>query len=143
METRLNTNAQRIYQICILSNCTLVKTLCFMFQNGFRVIPFRYPFLSPNSSCSGFLLFNIFVIFQASENQLPYPGWALAVLALLIVFAMLPVPVCFVYSLLQDRRSPTHRDTETGHYSIVNTEETLMTDLSDRDQRNGFLQSES
>lgn len=80
---------------------------------------------------------------KASENELPYPGWALAVLALLIVFAMLPVPVGFVYSVLQDRRSPTHRDTETGHYSIVNTEETLMTDLSDRDQRNGFVQPES
>ncbi|XP_035987915.1 sodium-dependent neutral amino acid transporter B(0)AT2 isoform X1 [Fundulus heteroclitus] len=79
----------------------------------------------------------------ASEVHLPYPGWALAVLALLIVFAMLPVPVGFIYSVLQDRRKPTHRDTETGHYSIVNTDETPMTDLSVPDRRNGFTAAES
>uniref|UniRef100_A0A3Q2Q360 Transporter n=1 Tax=Fundulus heteroclitus TaxID=8078 RepID=A0A3Q2Q360_FUNHE len=78
----------------------------------------------------------------ASEVHLPYPGWALAVLALLIVFAMLPVPVGFIYSVLQDRRKPTHRDTETGHYSIVNTDETPMTDLSVPDRRNGFTAAE-
>ncbi|KAM4715675.1 sodium-dependent neutral amino acid transporter B(0)AT2-like [Anableps anableps] len=79
----------------------------------------------------------------ASEVHLPYPGWALAVLALLIIFAMLPVPVGFVYSVVQDRRRATHRGTETGHYTVVNTDETPMTDLSDPDPRNGFVASES
>ncbi|XP_015237892.1 PREDICTED: sodium-dependent neutral amino acid transporter B(0)AT2-like isoform X1 [Cyprinodon variegatus] len=79
----------------------------------------------------------------ASEIHLPYPSWALAVLALLIIFAMLPVPVGFIHSVVQDWRWPTHRDTETGHYSIVNGDETPMTDMSEPDQRNGFLVTES
>ncbi|XP_005803330.2 sodium-dependent neutral amino acid transporter B(0)AT2-like [Xiphophorus maculatus] len=89
----------------------------------------------------------------ASEVRLPYPGWALAVLALLIIFAMLPVPVGFIYSVLQDRRRPSSRDTETGLYRIVNSDETPMTDMTDADwtdpdrtdpdHRNGFIPSES
>ncbi|XP_007542718.1 sodium-dependent neutral amino acid transporter B(0)AT2-like [Poecilia formosa] len=90
----------------------------------------------------------------ASEVRLPYPGWALAVLALLIVFAMLPVPVGFIYSVLQDRRRPTSRHTEAGLYRIVNFDETPMTDMTDPDRtddpdrtepdhRNGFTPSES
>ncbi|XP_054913694.1 sodium-dependent neutral amino acid transporter B(0)AT2-like isoform X1 [Poeciliopsis prolifica] len=70
----------------------------------------------------------------ASEVRLPYPGWALAVLALLIVFAMMPVPVGFVYSVLQDRRRPSSRDTDTGLCRIVNSDETPMTDMTDPDR---------
>ncbi|XP_017157221.1 sodium-dependent neutral amino acid transporter B(0)AT2-like [Poecilia reticulata] len=94
----------------------------------------------------------------ASEVRLTYPGWALAVLALLIVFAMLPVPVGFIYSVLQDRRRPTSRHLEAGLYRIVNFDETPMTDMTDPDRtdpdrtnpdrtdldhRNGFIPSES
>uniref|UniRef100_A0A8C8DTZ4 Transporter n=1 Tax=Oryzias sinensis TaxID=183150 RepID=A0A8C8DTZ4_9TELE len=47
----------------------------------------------------------------ASNSDLPYPDWALAVLALLILFAMMPVPVGLIHSFLQDRKKPS-RDTE-------------------------------
>ncbi|XP_013881827.1 sodium-dependent neutral amino acid transporter B(0)AT2 [Austrofundulus limnaeus] len=81
------------------------------------------------------------------ENQelvnVDYPGWALAVLSLLIIFAMLPVPVGFIYSYVKDRREPRSRDTEAGHYNIVNTDETPMTDMSEQDHRNGFAVSDS
>uniref|UniRef100_A0A671W498 Transporter n=1 Tax=Sparus aurata TaxID=8175 RepID=A0A671W498_SPAAU len=73
----------------------------------------------------------------ASEEYLEYPGWALAVLTLLIIFAMMPVPVGLIYAVLQDRTKQTSRDTEIGQYSIVNTEdkcETPMTDMSELDQ---------
>ncbi|XP_015818946.1 sodium-dependent neutral amino acid transporter B(0)AT2 isoform X1 [Nothobranchius furzeri] len=76
----------------------------------------------------------------ASEDHLPYPGWALAVLSLLIIFAMLPVPVGLVHSVVWDRRRRTHRDTETGHYSIVSTDETPMSEL---DNGNAFPASVS
>lgn len=86
------------------------------------------------------------MFFQAIDGFLPYPGWALAVLSLLIIFAMLPVPVGFIYSYVQDRRKPTSRDTQAGHYDIVNTDETLMTDMSDMSEQqhmNGFALSGS
>ncbi|XP_019117953.2 sodium-dependent neutral amino acid transporter B(0)AT2 isoform X1 [Larimichthys crocea] len=76
----------------------------------------------------------------ASEVKLEYPGWALAVLALLIIFAMMPVPVALIHAVLQDRTKQTARDTEIGQYSIVNTDDncdTPMTDMSELDQRNG------
>lgn len=74
---------------------------------------------------------------KASEVYLEYPGWALAVLALLIMFAMMPVPVGFIHAVLQDRTKQTSRDTEIGQYSIVNTDdkcETPMTDMSELDR---------
>ncbi|XP_035853699.1 sodium-dependent neutral amino acid transporter B(0)AT2-like [Sander lucioperca] len=77
---------------------------------------------------------------KASEEPLEYPDWALAVLAILIIFAMMPVPVGLIHAVLQDRREQTVRDTETGQYSIVSTDdkcETPMTDMSDLDRRNG------
>ncbi|XP_049600037.1 sodium-dependent neutral amino acid transporter B(0)AT2 isoform X1 [Syngnathus scovelli] len=40
----------------------------------------------------------------ASEMTLEYPGWALAMIVLLIVFASLPVPIGYIYSTLQNRR---------------------------------------
>lgn len=70
-----------------------------------------------------------------------YPDWALAVLALLIIFAMTPVPVAFIRRVLLDRRKQTSRGTEAGQYSIVNTEETPMSDMSEASHRNGAATS--
>ncbi|KAM7381845.1 hypothetical protein PAMA_012620 [Pampus argenteus] len=75
---------------------------------------------------------------KASEEHLPYPSWALAVLALLIIFAMMPIPLAFIHSVLQDRVKRSSRDGEIGQYSIVSTEdncETPMTDMSELNQR--------
>uniref|UniRef100_A0A3Q1D1G0 Transporter n=1 Tax=Amphiprion ocellaris TaxID=80972 RepID=A0A3Q1D1G0_AMPOC len=80
---------------------------------------------------------------KASEEYLEYPGWALAVLASLIVFAMMPVPVALIHALLQDRRNPRSRDTEIGQYSIVSTVDTPMTDMSELDHKNGVATSVS
>ncbi|XP_070847045.1 sodium-dependent neutral amino acid transporter B(0)AT2-like [Chaetodon trifascialis] len=80
----------------------------------------------------------------ASEEYLEYPGWALAVLALLIIFAMMPVPVAFIHAVLKDRTKQTSRDTEIGQYRIVNTDDkcdTPMTDMSELDQRSGTTAS--
>ncbi|XP_028989906.1 sodium-dependent neutral amino acid transporter B(0)AT2-like [Betta splendens] len=77
---------------------------------------------------------------QASEVKLPYPAWALAVLGLLIIFAMMPVPLGLIHAVLQSRTKQTSRNTEAGQYRIVSTDdkcETPMTDISERDQRNG------
>ncbi|KAL3967548.1 prostaglandin F2 receptor negative regulator [Sarotherodon galilaeus] len=74
---------------------------------------------------------------KASEEYLEYPDWALAVLALLIIFATLPVPVGFIHAFLQKRNTQTSRDAENGHYRMVNNEETAMTDLSALEHRNG------
>lgn len=77
---------------------------------------------------------------KASEVYLPYPDWGLAVLALLIIFAMMPVPLCFIRSLLQDRTRRTSRDGENAAYSMVSTDdkcETPLTDMSELEQRNG------
>ncbi|KAJ3608457.1 hypothetical protein NHX12_025504 [Muraenolepis orangiensis] len=41
----------------------------------------------------------------ASEETLEYPDWALAVLSLLIIFAMMPVPLGFVHATLRSRAS--------------------------------------
>uniref|UniRef100_A0A4W6D7Y5 Transporter n=1 Tax=Lates calcarifer TaxID=8187 RepID=A0A4W6D7Y5_LATCA len=81
---------------------------------------------------------------KASEEHLEYPGWALAVLALLIIFAMMPVPVALIHAVLKERTKQTSRDTETGQYSIVSTDdkcETPMTDMSELGQRNGTCAS--
>ncbi|XP_077396671.1 sodium-dependent neutral amino acid transporter B(0)AT2-like isoform X2 [Festucalex cinctus] len=40
----------------------------------------------------------------ASEMTLEYPGWALVMIVLLIVFASLPVPIGYIHSTLQHRR---------------------------------------
>ncbi|XP_006809212.1 sodium-dependent neutral amino acid transporter B(0)AT2 [Neolamprologus brichardi] len=39
----------------------------------------------------------------ASEMTLEYPGWALAMIIMLVVFASLPVPVSYIYSLVKNR----------------------------------------
>ncbi|XP_034563367.1 sodium-dependent neutral amino acid transporter B(0)AT2-like [Notolabrus celidotus] len=81
---------------------------------------------------------------MASEETLQYPGWALAVLAALIIFAMMPVPLGLIHAILQDRTKKAARDTEIGQYSIVSTDEkcdTPMADMSELDQRNGTASS--
>lgn len=42
---------------------------------------------------------------KAEEMHLEYPPWALAVLSLLIVFAMMPVPFCLIYYFLRERKA--------------------------------------
>lgn len=83
-------------------------------------------------------------VVQASEERLEYPGWALTVLALLIVLAMMPVPVGLIHALLQDRTKRASRDSEIGQYSTVNTDDkgdTPMTDMSELDGRDGAADS--
>lgn len=81
---------------------------------------------------------------QATEEHLEYPGWALAVLALLIIFAMMPVPVGLIHALLQDRTKRASRDSEIGQYRIVNTDDkcdTPVTDMTELDRRDGAADS--
>ncbi|XP_047428732.1 sodium-dependent neutral amino acid transporter B(0)AT2 isoform X2 [Mugil cephalus] len=40
----------------------------------------------------------------ASEMTLEYPGWALAMIVMLIAFASLPVPIGYIHSILKNRR---------------------------------------
>uniref|UniRef100_A0A669B044 Transporter n=1 Tax=Oreochromis niloticus TaxID=8128 RepID=A0A669B044_ORENI len=56
---------------------------------------------------------------KASEENLEYPDWALAVLALLIIFATLPVPVGFIHAFLQKRNTQTSRDAENDTVSLL------------------------
>ncbi|TNN31567.1 Sodium-dependent neutral amino acid transporter B(0)AT2 [Liparis tanakae] len=69
-----------------------------------------------------------------SQVDLPYPGWALAVMASLIVFAMMPVPVGLLHAVLRDRTKRAARDAQAaGRYRIVGSDdrwETAMTDVS-------------
>ncbi|KAG7264997.1 hypothetical protein CRUP_017157 [Coryphaenoides rupestris] len=75
----------------------------------------------------------------ASEETLEYPDWALAVLSLLIIVAMLPVPLGFVHATLRSRAA---RQAGGGGglpvgFQAVSTEddddkcETPMTDVTD------------
>ncbi|KAM7372158.1 hypothetical protein PAMP_009351 [Pampus punctatissimus] len=51
----------------------------------------------------------------ASEMTLEYPGWALAMIVMLIVFASLPVPIGYIHSTLKNRRTPnTHSEEGSG-----------------------------
>lgn len=59
--------------------------------------------------------------FQATEKYLNYPGWALALLALLILLATMPVPATLVHTVLKNRFRKTSRDAEMGQYSVVNS----------------------
>lgn len=68
---------------------------------------------------------------KATEESLDYPDWALAVLALLIIFAMLPVPLGLIHSFLRDRTTRLSRDAENAEYSMVRTDEKFETPLAD------------
>ena len=45
---------------------------------------------------------------------LPYPGWALAMIVMLIVFASLPVPIGYIHSMLKTRRQRNASTEEVG-----------------------------
>ncbi|XP_062874652.1 sodium-dependent neutral amino acid transporter B(0)AT2 [Trichomycterus rosablanca] len=51
-----------------------------------------------------------------SENALEYPGWALAMLSLLIIVASLPVPIGVVHSLLTRKRDPSETEGMSEHH---------------------------
>ncbi|KAF3853432.1 hypothetical protein F7725_014120 [Dissostichus mawsoni] len=78
-----------------------------------------------------------------SEEYLEYPDWALAVMALLIIFAVMPVPIALIHAVLMDRRTrQSARDSAAGQYSIVSTGDncgSLMTDMSDLDHKKRLL----
>ncbi|KAF3852885.1 hypothetical protein F7725_006240 [Dissostichus mawsoni] len=81
---------------------------------------------------------------NGSEEYLEYPDWALAVMALLIIFAVMPVPIALIHAVLMERTRQRARDSEAGQYSIVSTGdkcETPMTDISDLDRSNGTAAS--
>ncbi|KAJ4940872.1 hypothetical protein JOQ06_027164 [Pogonophryne albipinna] len=81
---------------------------------------------------------------KGSEEYLEYPDWALAVMALLIIFAVMPVPIALIHAVLMDWTRQRARDSEAGRYSIVSTSdkcETPMTDMSDLDRSNGTAAS--
>lgn len=74
-------------------------------------------------------------MFQNSEVAVQYPGWALAILASLIIFAMLPVPLGFIYTLIRDRKRACSGGVPADDYTIVSTKcETALTDMSDVSQ---------
>lgn len=62
-----------------------------------------------------------------SETSLEYPGWALAVLSMLIIAASLPVPIGYLLSFLNNRRSLAVEEGEPErpreHYSKCNSAE--------------------
>ncbi|KAJ4940866.1 hypothetical protein JOQ06_027158 [Pogonophryne albipinna] len=75
---------------------------------------------------------------KGSEEYLEYPDWALAVMALLIIFAVMPVPIALIHAVLMDWTRQRARDSEASQYSIVSTSNncgSLMTDMSDLDQK--------
>uniref|UniRef100_A0A8C5GVX1 Transporter n=1 Tax=Gouania willdenowi TaxID=441366 RepID=A0A8C5GVX1_GOUWI len=77
----------------------------------------------------------------ATEVYLQYPDWALAVLTSLIIFAMLPIPVGFIRALLLEKNKRASRDSEIGQYSIVNTDESPMTDMANLEPPNRHASS--
>lgn len=58
-------------------------------------------------------------------------------MALLIIFATLPVPLGVIRAVLRDRNTRTSRNAENGPYSIVSTEETPMSDITELNHMNG------
>ncbi|XP_028311784.1 sodium-dependent neutral amino acid transporter B(0)AT2 [Gouania willdenowi] len=66
-----------------------------------------------------------------SEMTLPYPGWAQTMIVLLIVFASLPVPIGYIYSMLKARRA---RDTPSPESAGHEMHRELYTKCSSIDQ---------
>ncbi|XP_016091067.1 sodium-dependent neutral amino acid transporter B(0)AT2-like [Sinocyclocheilus grahami] len=62
---------------------------------------------------------------KASKEDLPYPGWALAVLSTLIVVAFLPVPIGFIHYLLLERLGQSPADAEAGYMPCATTDTDL------------------
>uniref|UniRef100_A0A3Q3WL56 Transporter n=1 Tax=Mola mola TaxID=94237 RepID=A0A3Q3WL56_MOLML len=75
----------------------------------------------------------------ASEMTLEYPGWALAMIVMLIVIASLPVPIGYIHSRLKNRNSLNTRSEEAGGqemhrelYTKCNSTEQLDTNSHDQ-----------
>ncbi|MCI4374906.1 hypothetical protein PGIGA_G00011860 [Pangasianodon gigas] len=66
---------------------------------------------------------------MASEVKLMYPDWALAMLSLLIIIAVLPVPLGYAHSVLWRRSSQSALNTEAG-YAPCSTTDTDSAPLS-------------
>lgn len=45
---------------------------------------------------------------------LEYPGWALAMIVMLIAFASLPVPIGYIHSMLKNRRASNSHSEDGG-----------------------------
>lgn len=73
---------------------------------------------------------------QASKEDLPYPGWALAVLVTLIIVAFLPVPIGYLHSLLLDRLGQSPADAEARYEPCATTD----TDLTPLDTLHPLLE---
>ncbi|KAJ7985034.1 hypothetical protein DPEC_G00360940 [Dallia pectoralis] len=77
----------------------------------------------------------------ASEETLEYPDWALAVLAILIISATLPIPLGYIHSTLTNRTRPNSLGSDTGGvYSKCNTVECdtpVAGPLDEQLERNG------
>ncbi|KAM7386666.1 hypothetical protein PAMA_009332 [Pampus argenteus] len=67
----------------------------------------------------------------ASEMTLEYPGWALAMIVMLIVFASLPVPIGYIHSTLKNRGTPNAHSEEGGGREVHRE---LYTKCSSTDQ---------
>lgn len=91
---------------------------------------------------------------QASETTLPYPGWALAMIVMLIVFASLPVPAGYIHSILKSRKglsgSPVEGSTPELHRELYtkcnsteqldsNSHQRVPSEEDDARPRTGFL----
>ncbi|XP_068434665.1 sodium-dependent neutral amino acid transporter B(0)AT2 [Clinocottus analis] len=50
----------------------------------------------------------------ASEMTLEYPGWALGMIIMLIIFASLPVPIGYIYHTVKNRNASNARSEERG-----------------------------
>lgn len=73
---------------------------------------------------------------KASKEDLPYPGWALAVLITLIIVAFLPVPMGYLHSLLLERLGQSPADTEARYVPCATTD----TDLTPLDTLHPLLE---
>lgn len=62
---------------------------------------------------------------KGSEEHLPYPDWALAVLSILIIFASLPVPLGYLHFILSKRLGQSTSDAETGYMPCATTDTDL------------------
>ncbi|KAK7118822.1 hypothetical protein R3I94_022355 [Phoxinus phoxinus] len=73
---------------------------------------------------------------KASKEDLPYPGWALAVLSTLILVAFLPVPIGYLHALLLERLGQSPADPEARYEPCATTD----TDLTPLDTLHPLLE---
>ncbi|KAK7123324.1 hypothetical protein R3I93_021669 [Phoxinus phoxinus] len=73
---------------------------------------------------------------KASKEDLPYPGWALAVLITLILVAFLPVPIGYLHALLLERLGQSPADPEARYEPCATTD----TDLTPLDTLHPLLE---